>query len=180
MNNLPKLIENYSPDDIFNVDEKGLFFKCLPEKTFIFKGQSCSGGKHSKERVTLLLRANMSGTEKLRPLLIGKSKKPRCFKQVKLLPLDYYANKKSWMTSAIFNLWLMKLDKKMDSKKRKILLFIDNCTAHNLTSTFNAIKVQFLPPNTTSVLQPLDQGIINNFKIFYRKEMVKKNYIGYK
>jgi len=174
INNLPKLIENYSPDDIFNVDETRLFFKCLPDKTFIFKGQSCSGGKHSKERVTLLLGANMSGTEKLRPLLIGKSKKPRCFKQVKSLPLDYYANKKSWMTSEIFNLWLMKLDKKMVSEKRKILLFIDNCTAHNLTSTFNAIKVQFLPPNTTSVLQPLDQGIINNFKIFYRKEMVKK------
>jgi len=55
-----------------------------------------------------------------------------------------------------------------------MLLFIDNCTAHNLTSTFNAIKVQFLPPNTTFVLQPLDQGIINNFKIFYRKEIEKK------
>ena len=101
MNNLPKLIENYSPDGIFNVDETGLFFKCLPEKTFIFKGQSSSGGKHSKERVTLLLGANMSGTEKLRPFLIGKWKKPRCFKQVKSLPLDYYGNKKSWMTSTL-------------------------------------------------------------------------------
>jgi len=29
MNNLPKLNENYSPDDIFNIDETGLFFKCL-------------------------------------------------------------------------------------------------------------------------------------------------------
>jgi hypothetical protein len=56
----------------------------------------------------------MSSTEKLRPLLIDKSKKPRCCKQVKSLPLDYYANKKSWMTSEIFNFWLMKLDiKKM-------------------------------------------------------------------
>jgi len=60
--------------------------------------------KHSKERVTLLLGVNMLDTEKLRPLLIDKSKKPRCFKQVKSLPLDYYANKKSWMTSDIFNL----------------------------------------------------------------------------
>lgn len=45
MNNLPKLIENYSPDVIFN--KVGLFFKCLPEKKFIFKGQSYSGGKHT-------------------------------------------------------------------------------------------------------------------------------------
>jgi len=75
----------------------------------------------------------MSGTEKLRPLLIGKSKKPRCFKQVKSLPLGYYAHKKFWMTSEIFNLWLMKLDKKMIAEKRKILLFNYNYSAHNLT-----------------------------------------------
>jgi len=40
--------------------------------------------------------------------------------------------------------------------------------------TFNAIQVQYLPPYTTSVLLLLDQGIINNLKIFYRKEMVIK------
>lgn len=96
-NNLPNLIENYSRDDIFNVNEPGLFFKYLPEKTFIIKGQSCSDGKHNKEKVIFLLRANISGTEKLKLLLISKSKKLRCFKQVKPLPLDYYANKNSLM-----------------------------------------------------------------------------------
>jgi hypothetical protein len=54
----------------------------------------------------------MSGTEKLKLFLIDKSKKPRGFKQVKSLPLNYHGNKKSWITSEIFNLWLMKLDKK--------------------------------------------------------------------
>jgi len=32
MNNLQKLIKNYSPDDIFNVNETKLLFKCLHEK----------------------------------------------------------------------------------------------------------------------------------------------------
>jgi len=77
---LPALLQGYSPDDIFNADESGLFYyKCLPNKTFALKGDDCSGGKHSKERATVLLCANMSGTEKLPILLIGKSKKPRCF-----------------------------------------------------------------------------------------------------
>jgi len=43
----------------------------------------------------------------------------------------------------------------MVAEKWKTFLFIDNCIAHNLTSTFNAIQVQFLPPNITFVLQPL-------------------------
>jgi len=52
------------------------------------------------------------------------------------------------MMSENFNRLLMKLDfKKMIAKKRKMLLFIDNCTAHNITSTFNVIQVQYLPLN---------------------------------
>jgi len=43
---------------------------------YIFLRFRCLEGKHSKEKVTLLLGANMSGTETLRPLLISKSKKP--------------------------------------------------------------------------------------------------------
>jgi len=75
---LPTLLAGYSPDNVFNADETGLFYQCLPNKTFSFKGESCNGGKHSKVRIALLLGANMSGTEKLPPLLIGKSKNPRC------------------------------------------------------------------------------------------------------
>ena len=39
----PNLLLNYSADDIFNADETGLFFKCLPNKTFTFKGEPCHG-----------------------------------------------------------------------------------------------------------------------------------------
>jgi len=42
----------------------------------------------------------MTGTDKIKPLLIRKSAKPRCFKSIKTYPLDYESNKKAWMTSA--------------------------------------------------------------------------------
>ncbi|XP_057340566.1 tigger transposable element-derived protein 6-like [Microplitis mediator] len=171
---LLRLLKDYELRDIFNADETGLFFKCLPDKSLIFKNEKCHGGKHSKERLTVLLATNMTGTEKLKPLVIGKAKKPRCFSGCKSLPVDYEANKKAWMTADIFKQWLIKLDKQMIREKRKILLFIDNCTAHNVIPLLKAVKVKFLPPNTTSRLQPLDQGIIKNFKSFYRKEVVKK------
>ena len=49
-----------------------------------------------------------------------------------------------------------------------ILLYIDNCTAHPKVHLSN-IKLIFLPPNTTSQLQPLDAGIIQAVKMIYRK-----------
>uniref|UniRef100_A0A8C4S6C2 HTH psq-type domain-containing protein n=1 Tax=Erpetoichthys calabaricus TaxID=27687 RepID=A0A8C4S6C2_ERPCA len=171
---LPEIVQDYSPDDVFNADETGLFFKCIPDKTMTFKGEPCHSGKKSKERLTLLLGASMSGLEKLPTLLIGKSVKPRCFKNVQLLPMHYKANKKAWMTSDLFSKWLKKVDAAMVQKKRRIILFINNCTAHNHIPVMKAVTITFLPPNTTSKLQPLDQGIINNFKLRYRKVIVRK------
>ena len=72
-NALPSLLEKYELDDIYNVDEKGLFFyRLLPDRTYAFKGGDCHGSEMSKERVTLLLGANMTGNDKLKPILIGK------------------------------------------------------------------------------------------------------------
>ncbi|GBN26621.1 hypothetical protein AVEN_67975-1 [Araneus ventricosus] len=70
--NLP----DYKADDVFNADETGLFFQCLPNKIATFKGEECHSGRQSKLRVTVLLAANQSGKEKLPPL-IRRSKKPR-------------------------------------------------------------------------------------------------------
>ena len=86
---LPSLTENVHPVDIFNADETGLFYQCLPNKTAVFKGEECRGGKQSKLRVTVFLGANQDGSEKLPPLMIGRSAKPRCFKSAKSFPIAY-------------------------------------------------------------------------------------------
>ena len=51
---------------------------------------------------------------------------------------------------------------------------MDNCTAHPNIKSLNNIRLEFLPPNTTSLIQPLDQSIIKNLKTFYRKELIQK------
>lgn len=76
----PNLRRKFSDDEIFNADETGLFYKLMPDKTLKFKGDNCSGGKLSKDRITVMVAANMSGTEKKKLLIIGKSQKPRCLK----------------------------------------------------------------------------------------------------
>lgn len=86
---LPRAIEDYCIHDIYNADETALYFKCLPDKTLAFRTEDCKGGKHSKERVTILLGSNVTGDSKLPPLMIGKSANPRCFKNVKSRPMAY-------------------------------------------------------------------------------------------
>lgn len=174
-NVLQDAMRGYNERDIFNCDEMALFYRALPNKTLAFKGEVCTGGKHSKERLTALLCANMDGTEKLKPLVIGKSKNPRCFRGVKFLPVDYESNGKAWMTSLLFERWLHKLDQRFNAENRKVLMILDNCTAHSIcVENLRAIKLCFLPTNATSVLQPLDQGVIKNVKAFYRKYLVTK------
>ncbi|GBN32296.1 Tigger transposable element-derived protein 6 [Araneus ventricosus] len=77
---LSKLLKDYQPENIFNADETALFFQCLPQKTLPFKKEKCFGGKQSKARLTVMLGANMTGPQKLKPLVIGRSKNSRCFK----------------------------------------------------------------------------------------------------
>ncbi|GFV82570.1 tigger transposable element-derived protein 4 [Trichonephila clavipes] len=50
-NVLPSLLQDYAPEDVYNADEFGLFFKLMPDKSFVFKNETCHGGKLSKENV---------------------------------------------------------------------------------------------------------------------------------
>jgi hypothetical protein len=69
----------------------------------------------------------------------------------------------------------LSLERRMKEEKRKILLLIDNCSAHkNVPRHVENIKVVFLPPNCTSILQPLDQGIIHATKVHYRSRLVRR------
>ena len=84
---LPSLINDYAEDDIFNADETSIFYKCLPDKSLALKGEKCTGGKKAKDRMTAMVAANMSGTGKLPLMVIRKSLKPRCLKNLKNLPV---------------------------------------------------------------------------------------------
>ena len=59
--------------------------------------------------------------------------------------------------------------------KVEVLLFLDNAPSHpeTLQGNLKNIKPVFLPKNTTSQLQSCDAGIMGNFKIKYRKQLLK-------
>ena len=70
---------------------------------------------------------NSNGSEKLPLFVIGKSIKPRCFKNVKTLSVEYTAKKKAWMMATTFTDWLLKSDKRFLREKLKVAIIIDNC-----------------------------------------------------
>ena len=50
----------------------------------------------------------------------------------------------------------------------------NNCPAHSQIGGLKAIEMCFLPPNTTSITQPIDQGVIRSLKAKYRSRMIKQ------
>ena len=163
---LLELLSEYNPCDIYNADETALYYRATPYNSLCYRYEQLSGSKKAMDCVTVLLCVNMSGSDKKKLLIIGKSKIPRCFKGINMetLPVIYWANSNTaWMRSVIFQQWITDWDVALIRGNRKILLLVDNCPAHP--------KIH--PANTTSLIQSLDQGVIKNLKTFYRKELVQ-------
>ena len=139
-----------------------------------FKNERCSRGKFSKVRLTGLAAANATG-EKLPMFVIGKSAKSRCFKNVKNLPCRYCSQNKSWMDGNLFTEWVRQPNNKFVAEGRKIALIIDSCPAHPRIDNLQAVELIFLPPNTTSKTQPMDQGVIRSLKAHYRAKVHRKH-----
>lgn len=177
---LKKIIDEngYLPQQVFNADETGLFWKKMPTRTFLSKNEKTAPGfKAAKDRITILFCANASG-HMMKPMFVNKSMNPRALKgkDKDRLPVYWRANKKAWVTSTLFldwfkNCFLLEAERYLSSISLpfKCLLLIDNAPGHpaTLTSQNPNVQVVFLPPNTTSLIQPLDQGIIATFKAYY-------------
>ena len=136
----------------------------------------CSGGKQSKQRNTWAFFVNAAGGKE-DPIVIGQSEKPRCFKTLKdasrPCKCHYFANKKAWMNSDLMTDILASLNRRLQLKQRKIMLFMDNAPCHpaSLQDKFSNANIVFLPKNTTSKTQPLDSGIIASWKCYNKKRL---------
>lgn len=168
-----ELIDGYEDCNIFNCDETGLFFRILPEDTMSFINETCSERNLSKERLTVMLCVNMEG-EFEKPLIIGKVNKHNCLENINTddLGIIWKSNTKAWMTRDIMTEWLLDFYYRMTRAKRKIILFLDNASSHTLLNNLQSVKLIFFPPYR-SFCAPLDQGIVQNFKILYRQYVLR-------
>ena len=146
-----------------------------------------NGPSRTNSARPLQLACNANGSEKLPPLYIGRAKKPRLLWQAipgatglllskqqesvddsrtfQGVSLDHYLII-PWANS--LRRYIKKLDLKMRSQKRHILLTIDNFSGHLIDYVPTNIQIEFFEPNLTAFVQPLDAGIIRCFKAHYR------------
>ena len=151
--------------------------KEIPERTYIMREEkSAPGFKAFKDCFTLLLGDNLMGDCKLKPVMVYHAKNPHAFMgyDKSILAVHSYANYSGWMTGYIFQEYskrtlVHELKEYCMSQGLpfRILMVLDNSHAHPhvLQDLHHDIKFVFLPPNTSSLLQPMDQGVIRMLKI---------------
>lgn len=120
-------------------------------------------------------------------MLVYRSENPHALKGKNKdhLPVYWTANKTAWVTRTNFSQWLKEsfipeVKEFLAAKNLafKVLLLMDNCKSHVIDNIHPDVELQFLPPNTTSLIQPMDQTVIATFKSYYLRrvmnQMIKK------
>ena len=81
------------------------------------------------------------------------------------------------MTTPIFQEWVTKWDLEEAARvsPRKILLLQDGFSAHVPPDNLQHIRIKTFSPNMTPYVQPMDAGIIANFKLNYRTSFIRRS-----
>ncbi|XP_017165864.1 tigger transposable element-derived protein 1-like isoform X2 [Poecilia reticulata] len=173
----------YKPEQVFNMNETGLFWKGIPSRTFIMKDEAKAPGfKAQKDHVTVIMCGNAAGFM-IKPGLIYKSKNPRALKHKNKNTLPVYwmhRPAKAWMTKVLTSDWFqrcfipeVKCYLRQKDLDFKVLLLMDKAGGHDADLSYDGVQIEYLPPNTTSLIQPMDQGIICAFKALYTRNALQ-------
>lgn len=169
--------KGYHPKQVFNCDETELFWNM---SNYIQKSaKQTPGHKTWKDRLTLVLCGNAAG-HMIKPGVVYRVKNPHALKNKNkdYLPVFWQHNQNVWVTAILFMEWfhqcfIPEVKKYLEEEglEFKVLLIIDNAPGHPEFVCYENenVEVVFLPPNTATLLQPLDQGIIWCVKATYTR-----------
>ncbi|XP_012494754.1 PREDICTED: major centromere autoantigen B isoform X1 [Propithecus coquereli] len=165
----PSVAEGYASQDVFSATETSLWYDFLPDQAAgLFGGEGRP--RQATQRLSVLLCANADGSEKLPPLVAGKSAKPRAGQAG--LPCDYTANSKGGVTTQALAKYLKALDTRMAAESRRVLLLAGRLAVQSLdTSGLRHVQLAFFPPGT---VHPLERGVVQQVKGHYRQAMLLK------
>lgn len=168
--------------DVFTLDETFLAYN-LP---LDYAQYEISSIQRKVEVATVMLCANLDGTEKLKPLVVGKYENYKSFrnyfpnepvnsvgqstlgeKMAKKFDITYQSNTKSWLTSNLFHDWLVRWDKRLVAYNRKIWIVLDDSSSHRIINA-HLQNITLIYTSATSKFLPLNWGVLDEFKTRYR------------
>lgn len=186
--------EKLSVAQLYSGDETDLFWKSMPENIQASRKEIClPGRKINKERLSALLCANADGTHKLKSIVIGKSKLPKSVKEdTSTLPVIYKPSKDVWFTRELFSEWFFQNFVPevrhfqlnvlgFHEEDVRAMLLLDSSPVHpsteSLSSEDGRIKCMFFPHNTSTLIQPMHQGVILSCKRLYRWKQLEESLV---
>ncbi|XP_027967761.1 tigger transposable element-derived protein 7 isoform X2 [Eumetopias jubatus] len=186
--------EKLSLAQLYSGDETDLFWKSMAENIQASRKEIClPGRKINKERLSALLCANADGTHKLKSIIIGKSKLPQSVKEdTNTLPVIYKPSKDVSFTRELFSEWFFQNFVPevrhfqlnvlgFHEEDIRALLLLDSSPVHSptesLTSEDGRIKCMFFPHNTSTLIQPMKQGVILSCKRLYRWKQLEESLV---
>ena len=104
------------------------------------------------------------------------AKDPIVFRYLRKPPCSYYAQQSAWLNSSICQRWFDEVFVPFVKKTtgKKVALLWGKCPGHRIKNNDPQMVIIFLPPNVTSVFQPMDMGVLFALKCQYKAEVVMR------
>ncbi|XP_059762010.1 tigger transposable element-derived protein 1-like isoform X3 [Balaenoptera ricei] len=184
---LRRVIEEggYTARQVFNVDETRLFWRRLPGRTVPSTAEKPGPGfTAAQDLLTLLLGSNAAGDFKLKPLLVYPSENPRALRGFSKpnLPVLWRSHRKAWVTVSLFQEWFVHFFCPAVERycarhglPYKALLVLDSTPGRpgNLDDLSDHVRVEYLPKDTTALIQPMTQDVVATFKACYLRRVFR-------
>ncbi|KAH9377697.1 hypothetical protein HPB48_010350 [Haemaphysalis longicornis] len=71
------------------------------------------------------------------------------------------------------------MDRRFDANNGQVVFITDDCPSRGKMDNLTAIALEIFPANTTAILQPMDQGIIETTQDLYRKALLRRMLTGH-
>lgn len=170
------------PKDLFTLDEAFLSYN-LPLDYAQYEASSI---QRRIEVATVMLCSNLDGSEKLKPVVVGKYDSYKSFrnyfpnepkdpvsqsmlgtKMAKKFDISYHSNRKAWLTSNLFHNWLVRWDKRLVAVNRKIWIVLDDSCCHRIIN-LRLQNIKLVYTSSNSKFLPFNWGVWDEFKTRYR------------
>lgn len=155
---VPEIRKQYAKDHVFFVVDTMLFFKLLPTRSFVLEDSGTAGMNNVraprkyldilKDRVSMFICSNSSGTHKIPLTMVSDAKHPPSFVANRQKVFPYLHQENAWANPKMLLTWWKDifLPNIREWTDEKVLLILQKPSIVDLDDPQEQVSVKFLPP----------------------------------